>query len=187
MNDDKQTRSLSSRPCDLGSEDDMQLSDNSQEESSSEPQSYDKCSGVLHLRAGDKPNFSSMQAKWRGCQTTPCTKSSKDPTKNRLKRKSLNHLIKEQQKDHAGILTTDAYIKRPGKTSILYVSTRWGTVLELQSWSIFLGPGVAPLTVTSAAYPTGWGGTCGESSTGGLWSRSEKSVARSFLCFESFV
>ena len=30
-----------------------------------------------HLRAGDRPNFSSMQKRWRGCQTTPCTKSSK--------------------------------------------------------------------------------------------------------------
>ena len=30
------------------------------------------------------------------------------PHENKLKRKSLNHLIKEQQKEHAGILTTDA-------------------------------------------------------------------------------
>ena len=52
-----------------------------------------------------------MQKRWRGCQTTPCTKSSKTPQKkNRLKRKSLNHLVKEQQKEHADILTTDGHL-----------------------------------------------------------------------------
>ena len=51
-----------------------------------------------------------MQKRWRGCLTTPCSRSSKTPQINRLKRKSLNNLIKEQQKEHADILTTNAHL-----------------------------------------------------------------------------
>ena len=44
----------------------------------------------------------------------PLNQKLKDPThknkKKRLKRKSLNHLVKEQQKEHADILTTDAHL-----------------------------------------------------------------------------
>ena len=40
----------------------------------------------------------------------PLHQKLKDPTKNRLKRKSLNHLVKEQQKEHADILTTDGHL-----------------------------------------------------------------------------
>ena len=40
----------------------------------------------------------------------PMHQKLKDPTKNRLKRKSLNHLVKEQQKEHADILTTDGHL-----------------------------------------------------------------------------
>ena len=40
----------------------------------------------------------------------PLHQKLKDSTKNRLKRKSLNHLIKEQQKEHADILTTEAHL-----------------------------------------------------------------------------
>ena len=40
----------------------------------------------------------------------PLHQKFKDPTKNRLKRKSLNNLIKEQQKEHADIFTTDAHV-----------------------------------------------------------------------------
>ena len=37
-------------------------------------------------------------------------KNKNKTTKTRLKRKSLNHLVKEQQKEHADILTTDAHL-----------------------------------------------------------------------------
>ena len=53
----------------------------------------------------------------------------KDPTKNRLKRKSLNHLVKEQQKEHADILTTDG----PGTV-----------LLPLQQWGDHPQPGGSP-------------------------------------------
>ena len=38
-----------------------------------------------HLRAGERPNFSSTQKRWRGCYTTPCTKCSKTPQKKKKK------------------------------------------------------------------------------------------------------
>ena len=62
-----------------------------------------------HWRAEDKPNFSSMQKRWRGCQTTLCTKSSKIPQKQ-IERRSMNHLTREQQKEHADIHTSDAHV-----------------------------------------------------------------------------
>ena len=40
----------------------------------------------------------------------PLHQKLKDRTKNRLKRKNLNHLVKEQQKEHADTLTTDAHL-----------------------------------------------------------------------------
>ena len=56
-------------------------------------------------------------------QTYPCRKDEEDARlphapkaqrphkkKKRLKRKSLNHLVKEQQKEHADILTTDGHL-----------------------------------------------------------------------------
>ena len=71
-----------------------------------------------------------MQKRCRGSQTTLCTKTPKIPPrppstasktkqnktktkqkqKKRLKRRSLNHLIKEQQREHADILTTDTHL-----------------------------------------------------------------------------
>ena len=41
----------------------------------------------------------------------PLHQKLKDPTKkNKLKRKSLNHLTKEKQTEHADILTTDTHL-----------------------------------------------------------------------------
>ena len=40
----------------------------------------------------------------------PLHQKLKDTHKTRLKRKTLNHLVKEQQKEHADILTTDAHL-----------------------------------------------------------------------------
>ena len=57
-----------------------------------------------HLRAGDKPNFSSIQKKMKRMPDHPLHQSSKTQQK-RLQRKSLNHLVKEQQKEHADIPT----------------------------------------------------------------------------------
>ena len=51
-----------------------------------------------------------MQKRWRGCQTTPCTKSSKTPQKTDWKGKVWTTLVKEQRKEHADILTTDAHL-----------------------------------------------------------------------------
>ena len=52
----------------------------------------------------------------------PLHKKLKDPTKNRLKRKSLSHLVKEQQKEHADILTTDGHLCE--KTDFKQLTTR---------------------------------------------------------------
>ena len=52
----------------------------------------------------------------------PLHQKLKDPTKNRLKRKSLNHLVKEQQKEHADILTTDGHLCE--KTDFKQLATR---------------------------------------------------------------
>ena len=40
----------------------------------------------------------------------PPAPKAQRPHKNRSKRKSLNHLVKEQQKEHADILTTDGHL-----------------------------------------------------------------------------
>ena len=67
-----------------------------------------------------KPNCGSLVAeKMKRMPDHPRHQKLKDPpsppppphTQNqRLKRKSLNHLVKEQQKEHADILTTDAHL-----------------------------------------------------------------------------
>ena len=71
------------------------------------------------------------------CQTShPCRKDQEDarpppapkaqrPHKKRLKRKSLNHLIKEQQKEHADILTADAHLCKK-----LNPNSWWSEILQ---------------------------------------------------------
>ena len=93
----------------------------------------EKTAGVEPLEGRRQAKLLIHAEKIKGCQTTPCAKSSKTPFKKktkqkqkntkqkkkknnkknnnpRLKRKSLNHLVKEQQKEHADILTTDAHL-----------------------------------------------------------------------------
>ena len=107
--------------------------------------------------------------KW-GCQTTPCTKTSKTPPppppppqkkkkekENRLKRESLNHLIKEQQKDHPDKRTAERSSRHPynwsvWKTEPKQLATRnptscdqgnhpWHHFEGTPKWSSFEGPG----------------------------------------------
>ena len=59
-----------------------------------------------------------MQKDEEDARPPPAPKAQRPPppppththTHKRLKRKSLNHLVKEQQKEHADILTTDAHL-----------------------------------------------------------------------------
>ena len=71
----------------------------------------------MEKTAGVEPLESRIQAKllihaekMKTMPGHPCNKSLKPPQKNRLKRKNLNHPIKEQQKEHADILTADAHL-----------------------------------------------------------------------------
>ena len=71
----------------------------------------------MEKTAGGEPLESRRQAKllihaekMKRTLDNPLHQKLKDQTKNGLKRKILNHLIKEQQKEHADILASDAYV-----------------------------------------------------------------------------
>ena len=66
----------------------------------------------MEKTAGVEPLEGRMQAKllihaekMKRMPDHPLHQKLKDPIKTRLKRKGLNHLVKEQQKEHADILT----------------------------------------------------------------------------------
>ena len=70
----------------------------------------------IEKTVGDEPLEGRRQAKllinvekMKRMADNPLHQKLKDPTKNRLKRISLKHLVKEQQKEHADVLTSDAH------------------------------------------------------------------------------
>ena len=66
-----------------------------------------KTTGVEPLEGRRQAKLLIHAEKMKRMPDDPLHQKLKDPTKNRLKRKSLNHLVTEQQKEHADILTTD--------------------------------------------------------------------------------
>ena len=69
----------------------------------------EKTAGVEPLEGRRQAKLLIHAEKMKRMPDYPLHQKLKDPTKNRLKRKSLNHQVKEQQKEHAAILTTDAH------------------------------------------------------------------------------
>ena len=70
----------------------------------------EKTAGVEPLEGRRQAKLLIHAEKMKRMPDHPLHQKLKDPTKNRLKRKSLNHLVKEQQKEHADILTTDGHL-----------------------------------------------------------------------------
>ena len=70
----------------------------------------EKTAGVEPLEGRRQTKLLIHAEKIKRMPDHPLHQKLKDLTKNRLKRKSLNHPVKEQQKEHADILTTDAHL-----------------------------------------------------------------------------
>ena len=68
----------------------------------------EKTAGVEPLTGRRQAKLLIHAEKMKRMPDHPMHQKLKDPTKNRLK--SLNHLVEEQQKEHADILTTDAHL-----------------------------------------------------------------------------
>ena len=70
----------------------------------------EKTAGVEPLEGRRQAKLLIHAEKMKRMPDHPLHQKLKDPTKNRLKWKSLNHLVKEQQKEHADILITNGHL-----------------------------------------------------------------------------
>ena len=106
-----------------------------------------KTTGVEPLEGRRQAKLLIHAEKMKRMPDDPLHQKLKDPTKNRLKRKSLNNLVTEQQKEHADILTTDVW-----KTESKQLATRsptcwdqnkhsWHHYKGKPKWSSFEGSG----------------------------------------------
>ena len=70
----------------------------------------EKTAGVEPLEGRRQAKLHIHAEKMKRMPDHPLHQKLKDHSKNRLERKSLNHLVKEQQQEHADILTSDAHL-----------------------------------------------------------------------------